>query len=214
MSQVWPLQMGHADKLVLLALADTANDEGVCWPSVLGLCEKTCLSDRAVQQAVKRLTDCGHLSVTKRYKQTNVFTVHPRVYPERGSPEAASPETPSPEGKCISTPNDVHPLNPSKRTVSKSTTKKTKPPSKKATELPEDFRLDEEMCLFATQRLENPDVEAMFEEFRAHHSAKGTESKSWPASWRTWVLNAANKGFRYPRKNNSQILADGTAVRW
>ena len=118
MARVWPLQMAHTDKLVLLALADNANDEGQCWPSVSSLCEKTCLSDRAVQHAVARLTEAGHVSVNRRYKKSNVFVVHP-VYPEPRSPERPSPENPSPERNDISTPNDVHPLKtePSKRTV-------------------------------------------------------------------------------------------------
>lgn len=120
MSKVWPLQMGHADKLVLLALADNANDEGECWPSVVTLCEKTCLSDRAIQKCVGRLKADGHISVLPRYKKSNVFRVHPStVYPERGSPEQRSPEQGSPERNDISTPNDVHPLKtePSKRTI-------------------------------------------------------------------------------------------------
>lgn len=117
MSRVWPLQMGHADKLVLLALADNANDDGECWPSVSVICEKTCLSDRAVQHCVRRLTEAGHVSVSRRYKKSNIFRIHPVFYPERPSGEAPSGERPSPERNDISTPNDVHPLKtePSKK---------------------------------------------------------------------------------------------------
>ena len=61
MTAVWQMQLSHTDKLVLLALADNASDEGVCWPSVPTLMRKTCLSRRGVQAAVARLQAEGHL---------------------------------------------------------------------------------------------------------------------------------------------------------
>ena len=61
MTAVWQLQLTHTDKLVLLALADNASDEGLCWPSVTTLMRKTCLSRRGVQAAVARLQAEGHL---------------------------------------------------------------------------------------------------------------------------------------------------------
>jgi hypothetical protein len=40
------------EKLVLLALADCANDEGRCWPSASTLARKTGEGERTVRRAV------------------------------------------------------------------------------------------------------------------------------------------------------------------
>lgn len=62
MTHVWEHQgVTPTQKLVLLALADWANDEGLCWPSIEKLCKKSCLSRRAVQTAIKSLSDIGLL---------------------------------------------------------------------------------------------------------------------------------------------------------
>jgi len=53
MNRVWDHsgQSGSA-LLLLLALADQANDQGVCWPSVDTLARKTRLSERTVQELI------------------------------------------------------------------------------------------------------------------------------------------------------------------
>jgi hypothetical protein len=45
----------HAERLVLLALADRADDDGRAWPSVRDLATRARLSRRAVQVALRRL---------------------------------------------------------------------------------------------------------------------------------------------------------------
>lgn len=64
MCQVWdePLQT-HTQKLVLLALADNANDDGVCWPSMRTIARKCDLSEQAVRNQVAALQDLQLISV-------------------------------------------------------------------------------------------------------------------------------------------------------
>ncbi|MBD9700695.1 helix-turn-helix domain-containing protein [Streptomyces sp. ID01-12c] len=50
-------------RLVLLALADRADDKGQAWPSVDDLAERTKLSPRAVQKAIANLVEIGELEV-------------------------------------------------------------------------------------------------------------------------------------------------------
>lgn len=64
MSAVWkyaPVDQGEL--LVLLALADFANDEGRCFPSVETLAEKSRMSERSVQRAVRAMEEAGFLSI-------------------------------------------------------------------------------------------------------------------------------------------------------
>ncbi|HHM6935638.1 TPA: helix-turn-helix domain-containing protein [Pseudomonas aeruginosa] len=81
MSACWPLQgLTPAQKAVLISLADNANDEGVCWPSVAKIAERTCLSERAVQQAIKVLNECKALSIEARQGRSTMFTVTPAAF--------------------------------------------------------------------------------------------------------------------------------------
>lgn len=50
-------------RLVMLALADRADDNGHAWPSVDDLAERTKLSPRAVQKAIANLVEIGELEV-------------------------------------------------------------------------------------------------------------------------------------------------------
>lgn len=55
--------LGPTERLVMLSLADHADDSGKCYPSIQRICERTGLSERAVQTNVKKLTDTGYLRV-------------------------------------------------------------------------------------------------------------------------------------------------------
>jgi hypothetical protein len=50
-------------RLVMLALADRADDEGHCWPSIEDLMERTNLTRRAVQKGIAALVEHGELKV-------------------------------------------------------------------------------------------------------------------------------------------------------
>lgn len=54
--------LGPTDRLVMLALADHAGDDGICYPSIARLCQRTGLGERAVQGIIKRLKDAGHIT--------------------------------------------------------------------------------------------------------------------------------------------------------
>lgn len=50
-------------RLVMLALADRADDTGFAWPSIDDLCERAKLSPRAVQKGIATLVELGELEV-------------------------------------------------------------------------------------------------------------------------------------------------------
>jgi hypothetical protein len=112
MSACWPLQgMSIAQKSVIISLADNANDEGVCWPSVAKIAMRTCMSERAVQSAIRWLVESRILSKDERKGRSTVFTITPAAY--------APPHMPHP------TPADAAPrtvkepkVEPSKETTS------------------------------------------------------------------------------------------------
>ncbi len=67
MSAVW--QDGpndRSERLLLLALADCANDQGLCWPHTQTLARKACMNVRTVLRTLKTLDLDGWLTITRR----------------------------------------------------------------------------------------------------------------------------------------------------
>ena len=52
------------DRLVLLAIADHADDSGVAFPSMRRIAEKSCMTERGARGVVRRLEAQGWLSTT------------------------------------------------------------------------------------------------------------------------------------------------------
>lgn len=63
MCWAWRQAVSSTETLVLLALADYADEWGVCWPSIGTLETKTKLSDRSIQRSIRRLVKAGALSI-------------------------------------------------------------------------------------------------------------------------------------------------------
>lgn len=65
--KVWrlPATVGSVKRLVLLAIADNANDDGYAWPSQATLATKTGLSVRSIQVHVSELMAEGLLAIDK-----------------------------------------------------------------------------------------------------------------------------------------------------
>jgi biotin operon repressor len=68
------------EKLVLLALADAADDDGYCWPSQTVLAQKASMGERTVRRHVAYLRDAGLLEIEVRSsshgRRTNVYWLH------------------------------------------------------------------------------------------------------------------------------------------
>ena len=77
MTAVWALVLPDSEKIVLLALADSANDEGHCWPGMKSLMAKCSKSDRTIQAAIKSLCVAGHLTRREVLGKGCNYTVHP-----------------------------------------------------------------------------------------------------------------------------------------
>ena len=68
MNWAWQLHLKPTIKFVLMALADAADDEGNCWPSVPTLSHKTCMDERSVQRILKTLRDNSFIEVQARFR--------------------------------------------------------------------------------------------------------------------------------------------------
>lgn len=55
--------LAPTERLIMLALADHADDTGRCYPSIQRLCQRTGLTERAVQSNIKKLQAQGYIKV-------------------------------------------------------------------------------------------------------------------------------------------------------
>ena len=62
------------EKVVLLALADHANEHGVCWPSVSILMKRANVGERTVQRAIQSLEGAGYLTRERRARDNGSDT--------------------------------------------------------------------------------------------------------------------------------------------
>lgn len=91
--------LGPIERLIMLALADHADDAGRCYPSNARLQSRTGLSERAVRQNVRKLTEAGFLDVHIGVGQggANVYIVRPLGGQEMPpAPDAPGISCPSP----------------------------------------------------------------------------------------------------------------------
>lgn len=109
-------------RLLLLCLADMANDDGVCWPSIATLRERlNVTTDRAVQKLLHDLEQSNHITREIRTARSTVYRVNtdsPRttVHPEQrftlnaDSPVPRTTVHPYPEQRFTTTLNSGSPI--------------------------------------------------------------------------------------------------------
>ncbi len=94
MAACWPLQqMSPAQKAVLISLADQANDDGVCWPGIKTIAKRTCLSERAVQEAIAWLQTVGLVFRDYRLNTSTSYTITPSKFKPAAAPAKRSRAT-------------------------------------------------------------------------------------------------------------------------
>ncbi|WP_211149160.1 helix-turn-helix domain-containing protein [Fluviibacter phosphoraccumulans] len=77
MTEVWKLDLLAPRKMVLLALADNANDEGTnCFPSVATIVEKCSMSERTVQGHLQSLEENGLIQRKERSGRSTHYTLN------------------------------------------------------------------------------------------------------------------------------------------
>jgi hypothetical protein len=91
MNWAWEQRLPPASKLVLMAIADVADDEGYCFPRVRTIAARCGVSERTVQRTLKTFESGDLLAVTPRFtvdgRQTsNGYRLSMANYPDKTSP--------------------------------------------------------------------------------------------------------------------------------
>lgn len=142
MTLAWAVDLPPSEKLVLLALADCANDEGHCWPGRSSLIAKTGQCLRTLQDALRSLDKKGHITRDENPGRGVNYTVHPVAKSATGGKSCTG-------GKNCHTGVAKSAPKPS-RTVSR---KKDKPSSNARASFPAPIGVsDEQWSAFKKQR--------------------------------------------------------------
>lgn len=201
MSLVWELSLPDSDKLVLLALADCANDDGYCWPGMATLARKCSKGERTVQYALRQLEKDGHLSRREIRGRGCEYMIHPR--------NACTPAEDAPVQGTTKPPQRLH---PTPATVAPKPSVNRKEPSPKKRAIPDDWFPEEFAFGSESRKVVDSwppgELEAQVEQFRAHHGSKNNTFSDLQKAWCTWVLNTRKWGIgRNERPSNPTAIA-------
>ena len=102
----WPLQIPPTPKAVLISLADNANDQGVCWPSLETIQMRTCFGRSAVIEAIKWLEAHGLLVADRSNGRKTSYQVipngrAPQLFDGAGKPAKQSGKQTRPAGGLV-----------------------------------------------------------------------------------------------------------------
>lgn len=129
MTSAWDLPLTGNKKLVLMALADFANDQGKCWPCIATIATKTGASESTVKRLVKELISDGYVKKEPQFRDngsqsSNVYIITP-VQNDMGVQNDTPPQVQNDMGGCgQNVPPLNHHTNHHKEPSSKKTSKK------------------------------------------------------------------------------------------
>jgi hypothetical protein len=114
MTAVWDREdLSSTQKLVLLALADWANDEGLCWPSIERVAKKSSLKKRAVQLAIRSLEETHFIRREEVIGKGNKYWINIPVHEMHPCIKDTPPVHQMHETRASDAPNTliIHQLN-------------------------------------------------------------------------------------------------------
>ena len=195
LSEAWRLtDITPTQKLVLISLADQANDDGLCWPSVKTIGIRTCLQERSIRQAIADLEKLGLLRRQIQLGKATYYTLTPSrkctsaldaplhdVHP----PLQDVPVTPAPGAYItIKNPKETSNIYPDKSEK-----------QNRRTRLPDNFVLtdklrDSAVAYWKTKNRFDISPGDQWMRFITHHRSKGSRMADWECAWQTWYVNA------------------------
>lgn len=98
------------ERLVLVRLADRANESGECWPSQANLAGECSATTRGIRDALAVLVKAGHVSVAAlpSFNTSARYKVHPKAPEPDSPPELTSPPEVTSGPNLTSQPSGTH----------------------------------------------------------------------------------------------------------
>ena len=183
MAQLWDLEINSTDKFVALALADHADDSGICWPGQSGIAKKCGMSERTVIRAINSLEEKRIIAVDRRinpdngHKLNNIYKFLPS---DKLSPRPCDKNDAIHVTQCH--------INHHVQSCTPKGDKKTYPQIKTA-QLPKDWKPTDEFYKNLEFRQIPKPSQTQIDKFVNYHVGKGTEIRDPDALFTAWVLS-------------------------
>ncbi|EAP8960491.1 helix-turn-helix domain-containing protein [Salmonella enterica] len=211
MAKAMSIKVGNPlRKLVLIKLADNANDNGECWPSYQHIADHCECSKSAVKEHISALIKLGLMTKENRVgvnngkgNTSNVYRLHLTSTPV--PPESTPPVPPKSTGgspKSTPVPPESTPPVPPAGTRTSHSFEPVKEPldnKKKLSSMPEGFSPSASHQKMAEEY--GISLQEEFDKFTDHHLSKGSKFIDWSRALNTWLRNA--RGFQKSRACNS-----------
>ncbi len=198
MAKAMSIKVGNPlRKLVLIKLADNANDDGECWPSYQHIADHCECSKSAVKEHISALIKLGLMTKENRVgvnngkgNTSNVYRLHLTGTPV---PSESTPPVP-PAGTRTSNSFEpvIEPLDS----------------KKKSSSLPEGFSPAPSHHKMAEEY--GISLQDEFDKFIDHHLSKGSKFIDWNRALNTWLRNA--RGFQKSRPSNQYSKSPSSAI--
>ncbi|KUB56058.1 helix-turn-helix domain-containing protein, partial [Salmonella enterica] len=204
MAKAMSIKVGNPlRKLVLIKLADNANDNGECWPSYQHIADHCECSKSAVKEHISALIKLGLMTKENRVgvnngkgNTSNVYRLHLTSTPV--PPESTPPVPPKSTGgspKSTPVPPESTPPVPPAGTRTSHSFEPVKEPldnKKKLSSMPEGFSPSASHQKMAEEY--GISLQEEFDKFTDHHISKGSKFIDWNRALNTWLRNA--RGFQ------------------
>lgn len=198
-AEAWKAPLGHASKIVLLALCEHANEAGECFPSVARLMRVCGMSERAIQAQIAVLHSAGYFEREARTGHSTVYRMSdPRTWctpagnaPPHDVPHGGAADAPLPPQEMHPTPAPRAPLSSKRTTESRGNAARTAATrSPRGSRLPPDWKPDDVLSAWAKKERPDLDIPLVVDMFRdywvAASGSKGVKA-DWSATFRNWV---------------------------
>ena len=204
MSAVWDINLAASEKIVLLALADAADDDGRCWPSIATIGRKASKSPRTVQSCIQALIEAGHLSRREVVGRGCYYTVHPRKTRTPANSAPRKTRTPPPQNSHPTPANSAG--DPRKSRTQ--TIKNHKEPSLNRITSPKRQKADETLVFPCPHWCEK----SLWNDFMANRKAKKLTSTD--TAYRNVIANLETLHGIHPDKTLTEIFTAIVARGW
>lgn len=203
MAKAMSIKVGNPlRKLVLIKLADNANDNGECWPSYQHIADHCECSKSAVKEHISALIKLGLMTKENRVGVNNGKGNTSNVYRLHLTSTPVPPESTGGSPKSTPVPPESTPPVPPAGTRTSHSFEPVKEPldnKKKLSSMPEGFSPSASHQKMAEEY--GISLQEEFDKFTDHHISKGSKFVDWNRALNTWLRNA--KGFQKSRPSNS-----------
>ena len=215
--QCWSLSpLPSSTKFVLMSLADHANQNGHCWPSISRICTRTCLGRTTVIESLKWLEANGVLKIERKPPRSNRYVLTPELF-VIPNPQSETRTIQNPDGPRYETQQSalqtlvVRQADPNRKEPSRS--REQKQQGARGTRLSENWTPKDELKNWAANEHPHVDFAATLAEFRDFWIAvPGVRGRKldWEATFRNRIrqVDSRSSSARVRSSKTNSITQD------